>query len=159
MIRNPQSAIRNPQSKGFTLLEVILAIAVLAIALTTIGEVARMGYKSADSAATESEAQILAESIMGELASGIRPAQAVQNAPLELGDGHDQWQYSIAFESTMQPEILSARVIVQLVRENPQDNLRADAELVQWFLNPETLPAETPSSTGSGASSGATSGQ
>ena len=45
----------NQQSRAaFTLLEVILAIAVLAIALASIGEVMRLAYRSADSAATES---------------------------------------------------------------------------------------------------------
>src|SRR5690606_21272705 len=97
---------------GFTLLEVILAIAVLAIALTTIGEVVRMAYQSADAAAVESEAQMLAESILGELSSGIRPAQSVQNAPLDLGDTREQWQYSISIEPTMQNEIVLARVQV-----------------------------------------------
>lgn len=142
--------VKKLQLTGFTLLEVILAIAVLAVALTLIGDVARMGYQNADMAATESEAQILAESIMGELASGIRPAQAVLNAPFDVGDGRDEWQYSISIEPTMQQEILLARVAVQLVRKDP--SLKPDAELVQWFLNPELLPATTSNGTTGGSS-------
>ena len=165
-IRNPQGvhppgrAIRNLQSppSGFTLLEVILAIAVLAIALATIGEVMRMAYQSADSAAAESEAQILAESILGELASGIRPAQAVQAAPLELGDGRDDtWRYSIAIEPTARDEIVMARVVVESVREDTQNPPRV--ELAQWFINPDLATSSSSAATGAtGASSSSSSG-
>ncbi|MEX2169414.1 MAG: prepilin-type N-terminal cleavage/methylation domain-containing protein [Pirellulales bacterium] len=145
---NPQSAIHNPQfCSAFTLLEVILAIAVLAIALASIGEVMRMAYQSADSAAAESEAQILAESILGELATGMRPAQAVQTAPLDLGDGRDdEWQYSILIEPTMRDEIVMARVVVESVRENTQKPPRV--ELAQWFLNPDMVPSGSNTNTG-----------
>ena len=161
-IPNPKSQIPNPP--GFTLLEVILAIAVLAIALASIGEVMRLAYQNADSAAAESEAQILAESILGELATGMRPAQTVQTAPLDLGDGRDdEWQYSILIEPTMRDEIVMARVVVESVRENTQKPPRV--ELAQWFLNPDMVPSGSNTNTGatgapSSGSSGATgSGQ
>ena len=155
---NPSQKTRSVGShSGFTLLEVILAIAVLAISLTTILEVMRNAYRNADSATIESEAQIYAESILAELATGIRPATAVQGAPLELDDQPmDEWQYSIAIEPTMQDEIVLARVLVESVREDMKNAPKV--EIAQWFLNPELMPSASGSSTGSTFSSGSSSG-
>lgn len=148
---------RATQNAGFTLLEVILAIAVLAIALTTILEVMRNAYRNADAAAVESEALIYAESLLAELATGIRPATAVQGAPLDLGDGReDEWQYSISIEPTMQDEIVLARVLVESVRKDMEKAPKV--EIAQWFLNPELVPSAAGNAAGSSTSaSGSTS--
>lgn len=156
-MKRDRHSVNSKSRAAFTLLEVILAIAVLAIALASIGEVMRLAYQNADSAATESEALILAESILNELAIGIRPAQAVQAAPLDLGDGRDdQWQYSILIEPTTREEIVMARVLVESIRENNPRPPRV--ELAQWFLNPDLAGNSTGATSGSaGATTGGSS--
>ena len=62
-IRNPKSEIRNRRS-AFTLLEIILSLAILAGSLAALGEVMRLADQNASMTGDETQAQILAASIM-----------------------------------------------------------------------------------------------
>ena len=70
-IRNPKSEIRNRRS-AFTLLEIILSLAILAGSLAALGEVMRLADQNASMTGDETQAQILAASIMDELVAGSR---------------------------------------------------------------------------------------
>ncbi len=59
---------------GFSLLEVVLALAILAGALAALGEVMRLGDENASAAADETRAEMLAESVMSEILVGARRA-------------------------------------------------------------------------------------
>ena len=63
---------------GFSLLEVVLALAILAGALAALGEVMRLGRPECRGRADESQAEMLAESVMSELLVGARPLAARQ---------------------------------------------------------------------------------
>src|SRR5947208_6547286 len=97
---------------GFTLLEVILSLAILAGALAALGEVMRLADRSASTAEDETHAQILAASIMDELAAGSRELTAVQQSSLDTGDD-PPWVYSVDMEQTQYNELVSVRVRVE----------------------------------------------
>lgn len=147
---------RNDSGRGFTLLEVILSLAILAGALAALGEVMRLADRSASTAEDETRAQILAASIMDELSAGSRTLNPISQSPLNTGDD-PPWLYTVEIGQTSYNELVSVRVRVQ---QQIEPRLQpASFELVRWMPNPDYVPPDTgDSSTSSTASSSATSG-
>ena len=69
---------------GFTLLEIILALAILAGSLAALGEVMRLADQNASMTRDESQAQILASSVMDELVAGRARAGGDRPRPVRL---------------------------------------------------------------------------
>jgi len=145
-------------SAGFTLLEIILALAILAGSLAALGEVMRLSDQTSERTGDETQAQILAESVMAELEAGYLQFAAVDNAPFDLATD-PPWTYSIALEPTQYDELVLVRVKVaqQLSAEKQPTRF----ELVRWTLNPDFVAsaaeaASTDSSTTSGSSTSST---
>ena len=67
--------------RGFTLLEVLLALAILVGSLATIGELTRIGMSYAHRAAAMAEAQLYCESKLAEITAGIVAPAATSSAP------------------------------------------------------------------------------
>jgi type II secretion system protein I len=128
------------RSTGFTLLEIILALAILAGSLAALGEVMRLADKNATMTRDETQAHILADSIMDELVAGARELTAVNRAAFDP-NWDPQWMYSIAWEQTAFEELVAVRILVeQQIEERLQP---ARFELVRWLPNPDYVPAET----------------
>ena len=110
----------------------------------------------------ETQAQILAASVMDELASGARQLTAVNQAPLD-SSSNPPWVYSIAMEDTGHQELVAVRVsIAQQLDARLQP---ARFELVRWMANPNYVPPEktdesdtSTTSSSSSSSSSSTSG-
>src|SRR5262245_65035612 len=98
--------------KGFTLLEIILSLAILAGALAALGEVMRLADRNATLADGETQAQILAASVMDELSAGSRELTAVDQVPFNTNDD-PPWVFSIALDQTTYDERISLRVRMQ----------------------------------------------
>jgi type II secretion system protein I len=124
---------------GFSLLEVILALAILAGSLAALGQVMWQADRNAALSHDETEAQIVASSIMDELISGYRPATAVNRAVYDPTID-PPWLYSIAIENTTYPELVTIRVEVEQQLEARLQPARF--ELVRWQVNPEAMPSE-----------------
>jgi type II secretion system protein I len=137
---------RAAQRSAFTLLEVILSLAILAGALAALGEVMRLADRSASIAEDETQAQILAASIMDELQAGSRELTAVQQSALNTGDD-PPWVYSIETEQTQYDELITVRVRVE---QQLEPRLQpAQFELVRWMPNPDFVPPDTSGDTSS----------
>lgn len=67
---------------GFSLIEVILATAILLASVFVLSELAGIGRRQSQRAAVETEAQELCERTLLEVLQGDRPLIAVQNEPL-----------------------------------------------------------------------------
>jgi prepilin-type N-terminal cleavage/methylation domain-containing protein len=152
--------------RGFTLLEIILSLAILAGALAALGEVMRAADRSASAAEDETRAQILAASVMDELAAGSRELVATDNAAVSSTDD-PPWTCSIAVDQTGYDELVAVRVRIQQQIEARLQPV--GYELVRWLPNPNfTMPntgqetgastTSTSSSSASGTSSGTSSG-
>jgi prepilin-type N-terminal cleavage/methylation domain-containing protein len=126
---------------AFTLLEVILALAILVGALAVLGELADQGLTNARSAATLAEAQLLCESKMAEVAAGIVPASTVSGATLETDPA---WSYSIIAEPTLDEGLIAVRVTVY--ETLPAEKRPTEYALVRWMIDP-TYAAEAAAST------------
>lgn len=94
--RSPASACGHvAASRAFTLLEVILALVVLGAALAIFGEVMRLANQNAADARAETQAQLLASSLMDEILAGSIDDSPANRQPLEVDDDV-QWIYSVS---------------------------------------------------------------
>lgn len=155
-----------------TLLEIILALGVLAGALAIIANLSRLSTNSAVSARNTTEAQFLCESIMARLMSGIIEFESVFDEPVYdpvhdfdgVGTsysnystfGNDyQWTYSIEINALDDYGLLE---VIVTVEQNLPFSTRepVSCRLVRWMLDKamatEMLESEAVSSGNDSAS-------
>ena len=129
--------------RGFTLLEVILALAILAGALAVLGEVSRLALRNAAAARDLARAQMLAESKLAEIASGITSPDPIDGATFDttlesLDPSEPAWLYSISRDSTDEEGLISVRVTV--TRDLPPGQNPVKFSLVRWLPDPNYTP-------------------
>jgi type II secretion system protein I len=140
---------------GFSLLEVILALAILAGAMAVLGEVSRMAMRNATIARDLAHAQLLCETKLAEIATGITPAESVgktafdSTTTVSLEPGERPWVYSIETEETDETGLISVRVTV--TRDVPAEQHPVSFSLVRWLPDPNaTASSESSTSSTSG---------
>lgn len=146
---------------GFTLLEVILALAVLAVALSIVGEANRMAQVTAEKAAAESEATMIAESVLAELSIGTMPLSNVTNVSWEEVGRDPAWQYSVVVEQTEFTGLYAAQVkVTQLTQgqSTSANSLPIGFAILRWIVDPQADETEESDTTDSTTSSSGTSG-
>ena len=142
---------------GFSLLEVILALAILAGSIAVLGELSRLALKNAEVARDLAHAQLLCESKLAEITIGITAAQTVSNTAFDatttasINPGEPAWMYSIETQTTDEEGLISVRVTV--TRNLPAEKHPVTFSLVRWLPDPNAT-----SSTGSGTSTTSSSG-
>ncbi len=140
--------------RAFTLLEVILALAILSGALAVLGELLRLGLRNAKQARDLTRATVLCESKLAEVMAGLLLPQPVANSVCETDAN---WVYSIEFQNIDQQGTISVRVTVA-----PAESTEANpttCSLVRWMQDPgvleqEAADAEAAASASSSSSSG-----
>jgi general secretion pathway protein I len=136
---------------GLSLLEVMLALAILGLALAAIGEIMRIGSRNAEMARDLTTAQILCETKMAEIVTGLLPSTPVSDSPiLDAGSGSD-WLYAVESQPVGQEGLLAIRVVVQ---QNPEFASRpASFSLVRWIIDPNFQATTTTTDTTTTSSS------
>lgn len=124
-------------ASGFSLLEVILALAILAGAVAVLGEVARHGLESTRIARDLTYAQLLCESKLAEIALGVTPPDPVDYAPIENTTAPTPvgWLYSIEVASTDIDGLLAVRVTV--TQDLPEEQHPVQCSLTRWVGDPD----------------------
>ena len=131
---------RQPCSYGLTLLEVLLALAILGGALVAIGELMRLGVRNAEIARDVTTAQILCETIMSRIGAGLIPPQALVQSPVEDVQYQQEWTYSISVEQIDQEGLINVWVSVE---QRPELAARpASFRLARWMIDPTVLQTE-----------------
>ncbi len=136
---------------AFSLLEVILALAILAGAIAVLGELTRGGLDHARRARDLAQAQLLCESKMAEILAGYEALEAVSDVPFGTGRIPD-WLYSVETLSLDQDGLLELRVTVE--QDLPPEKRPVECTLVRWMIDPavfateETTEGTTESTTG-----------
>lgn len=97
---------------GLSLLEVILAIAIFGGSLAVIGELIRLGTRSAMEARELTTAQLYCESKMAEVASGIIPQQPIGLTPIDIQNPVPEWYYTVEVAQTDREGLLGVYVMV-----------------------------------------------
>ena len=143
---------------GLSLLEVLLALAILGGALVTIGELHSLGRRAGVQARDLTTAQILCESKLAEIVAGITPTESVLQQP--LGDEtleDSSWLYSIESQEASQPGLLAVQVTVE--QDPKQIGRPVRFSLVRWVVDPNRETAESNGeSNGESGTGGSSSG-
>ena len=139
-----------PKHTGMTLLEVILALAVLGGSVAVIGEWARISFQNAQIARDLVQAELLAESILAKVRLGIIEMTPEVDVPVGSGysnqadivqDTHAadaRWLYSLEVNYIDNHDYLVELAVT--VRQNVHESRRpVVCRLVRWLaLEPET---------------------
>jgi general secretion pathway protein I len=129
------SAAARRTAQGFSLLEVILALGILAGAVAVLGEVARNAIRSAQQARDLTVAELLCEGKMDEIIAGITPAEAVTDEPFDTTDDATlpDWLYSVEVDSINSDEGLSV-VRVTVYKDLPPEQRPPQFSLTRWII-------------------------
>ena len=140
---------RNPRPpaarRGLTLLEVMLALAILAGALAAINELSGMGSRSASRARDLTEAALICESKLAEITSGVYEPEPLANVPVEPDS---PWLLSVELQSVGMVGAANIEGLAAVRVTVRQDPLRfpwpVEFSLVRWIADPGLeLPEET----------------
>lgn len=130
--------------RGLTLLEVILALAILAGAVAVLSQLSWGGLENARLAADVVEAQLMAESLMAELMAGIHPLEPVFDRPVEdfdldalelLSAEEDPGRWLATIDISPAPLDGMLQVAVT-VRDGASAGRAAESTLVRWRIDP-----------------------
>ncbi|WP_172991941.1 type IV pilus modification PilV family protein [Lacipirellula parvula] len=116
--------------QAFTLLEVILALAILGAAMAIFGEVMQLANQNALDAQAETQAQILASSVMDEILAGVIDDSPANRQPLET-EGDVRWVYSVSSGTATVSGVYP--VIVEVEQDLEARYKPVKFRLVRWF--------------------------
>ena len=135
---------------GFSLLEVILSLAILFAALAVVGELVRSGMVNSRAAAAATQAELRAESVLSELVAGSLPLESAYFVPFpDNGD----WYYSVLVEPELSGETSLLTVSVT-VEPGPEINLPGGKFTVtRWIRDPDLVEQESANATDATTSS------
>lgn len=157
-----RSQTRRHARNGISLLEVVLALAILAMSTAILAQIARTATDNGLLAHRLATAQILAESKMAEVVTGAIPIQSATGwTPINDTVPSGTWYYQIQQEQMTRKDMIGVRLAI-----TDQIGMDEDKELfflVRWMIDPalglDTLPVADPSAgTSSGISAGGAAG-
>ncbi|QDU55445.1 type IV pilus modification PilV family protein [Aeoliella mucimassa] len=129
---------RSPStSNGFTLIEVILALAILAISLTMISKLVETSFDNANNASDRLEARMVAQSIIDQIKCGALEPENLGPIQLNADEALAAWYTQVVVE----PVNTDAGSIDMLLQVRVYVSRDADfnqpaCELVRWFQSP-----------------------
>ena len=135
---------------GLSLLEVILSLSILGVSMVAVGHLFNLGFRSATDVQLRSEANMIADTTMAEIAAGVIDISAGGGAV----EGNPEWQYEVNSEQSEQPGLLS--VSLRVSRENDPDN-NVSVSLVRFVPDPNFEPAQSSAASGSSSSGSSSS--
>lgn len=147
-------------ARGLTLLEVILALAILGVACAFMAQAMQLATSNAMEAQRQAQGELAAESIMSELVAGIIPLQPTSTwAPVGVSTSTSNWSYLVQIVPC---EVQSMIGIQVMVRDDAdlESTRPADLSVIRWVIDPSLGLDTPPDTTGTGTDqSGQTSGQ
>jgi prepilin-type N-terminal cleavage/methylation domain-containing protein len=158
-----QACSPGSRSAGLSLLEVVLALAILSVAAAYLAQSMYLAVENAIRSQANTEAELIAESIMNQVVAGFLPAQPVNwtgyASPNPFGSssqaaGGSQWLYAIQNAPTEVQGMIGIQVSVIQVRPGREMTGQPDLSITRWIIDPN-LGLDTPQNP---AMPGATSG-
>ena len=131
-----------PGCDGFTLFEVLLAVAIVGLGMAVITQVVWTGMDSAQATRDSVQAELLAESVMSELLSGIRPMESAEETTFDEESGLDEpdhWLYSIDVAPLDIEELFEIAVTTRI---NSDAAAATSYTLTRWIFVPEEEETE-----------------
>jgi type II secretory pathway pseudopilin PulG len=129
---------------GFSLLEVVLAAAILAATAFLLSQIAGFVRGSLEKLELQTEAQLLCQSKLAEIVAGVEPLQQVSREPFP---GKEGWYHSVETSPTEFAGLLSVRVSTWFERENLSGTAAgsgsaqvvASCSIVRWIRDPNRV--------------------
>jgi prepilin-type N-terminal cleavage/methylation domain-containing protein len=143
--------------RAFTLLEVILALAILGLALATLGAAVGRSHQNARRAADQAELCFAAASLLDEVIVGARPLTAIDSEP--VADALDPTAPPVALVSLRIENGPLNGVLVLYASARPDDPAAGPLEtvdLVRWVVDPALTESASSAASSSTAASGST---
>ncbi len=141
---------------AFSLLEVLLALAILGTSLAAIGAFIRMGAHGAVHAREMTSAQLLCEAKLAEITAGILPPEPGGPWQFDMAE-QAGWVYYVDMQTLPQPGLISMTVTV--TQELPPGSTQRPLtfSLVRWIQDPALeLPESTTSEDAAAGTSSST---
>jgi general secretion pathway protein I len=117
--------------RGFSLLEVLLATAILAGSLVVLSELAAIGRIHASTAEDGATAVRICRSVTGAILAGLEPVATVRQQTVDDEPG---WLYSVEVEPAGRPGLVAIRVTVR--QEDAESGRPVEFSLVRWIRDP-----------------------
>jgi general secretion pathway protein I len=137
----PVHRLHHPQNstnvQGFTLLEVILALALLAGAMAMLGELCRLGLRNAQEARDLTRCEMVCDSIVSQIVAGAMATSAVSGA---AWDEDPRWLYTVDTQTTNQAGLIQLHVTV--ARDLPPEKHPVQCTIYRWMVDPGLEQAE-----------------
>lgn len=157
--------------RGLSLLEVVLALSILAMATAYLAQSMSIATTNAIRSERLTQAELVGESVMNQVIAGVIPAQPVTwtayiSASQQSMGTSSRWMYQLQSVQTEMEGMIGLQVAVQEISQDGLTRNNPDFFVNRWMIDPslglDTPPAETEedaASTGSSSSSaGSTSG-
>jgi prepilin-type N-terminal cleavage/methylation domain-containing protein len=131
---------RHRGRRGFSLLEILLALSILGGSLAVLSQVAEIGSRAAREARDLAICRLMCQSKLSELlldaTAGISP-QSVVDAPLESFDAASlsDYRYRVEVWAAGLQGLLAVRVTVKAVEEDGETAI-AEISLNRWVVDP-----------------------
>ncbi len=133
-----------PGRRGLSLLEVVLAIVVLAMSVIAIGQLLSIGAQQSLVMVEQSRAQQYAQSLLDAVAAGAVPLQSIGWTPVA---SDPEWEYALDVVSNTLDGLKSVQARVQLAQQstlassasaqgNGPDSKPSTVVLHRWILDP-----------------------
>ncbi len=122
---------------GFTLLEVLMATAVLLGGVLVLSQIAYIGRRHAERAEMLAAAQLVCKARMNELLIGGAAIEAVDERPLPEMPG---WLLSVEMEPVGESGLVVLRVTAAEEAVDKDEEYRLSFSLVRWIPNPDPEP-------------------
>ncbi len=142
---------------GFSLLEVILALAILAGVIAILAEANRTALRNAVMTRDLARAQLLCETVLSQVTTGVMTPDPVDRQPFDtsleqLDPNEPAWIYSVENEQTTELGLISVKVTV--TRDVPPEQHPVQFSLTCWLPDPNYTAANSTSSSGSSTGGG-----
>ena len=129
-----RACVQRNRRDGITLLEVILAIAILGSSMAMISELVRVGSVSAARARDYTNAQLICESKLNELIAGAIPIAAATQQQVEDVGLVDLWYFSVVVNPLDTEGLVAVQVLVEKGAE--QGQRPTTFSLMRWMVDP-----------------------
>lgn len=143
------------ERRGLSLLEVVLALAILAMASAYLAQSMELATTNAIKAQRIAQAELVAESVMNQMIAGLISSEPVTWTPYFNSMGQTDWMYQIQQVNTQLDGMLGLQVAVQQL--DPNTGLiqtRYDLYVNRWIIDPalelDVPPEEEETSTDTG---------
>ncbi len=151
-MRSTQSG--RDRRRAISLLEVVLALAILGIAAAYLAQSMQLSSQNALRAQRLTQAELVFESVMNQVIAGLIPAEASGWVDYTATSANGNWRYMIEVSQAELEGMIGIRIAVQEVRPSIDMSMEPpDLVATRWIIDP-TLNLDVPPQTTDGATTG-----